>query len=86
MQRNVMKVRMLAAAGAVAIVIGSIAGLGNYSSVKFATAAATAQQPYATESVQLAIQPSRIDVVGTRLARTRTAAHVQEAAAPRPQS
>lgn len=85
MQRNVMKIRMLAAAGAVAIVAGAIVSLGSYSNAKFAIAAAAAQA-YAAESLQLAIQPSRVDVVGTRLARTRTAAHVQEASVPRPQS
>jgi hypothetical protein len=86
MQRNVMKIRMLAAAGAVAIVAGAILGLGGYSNGKFAIAAAAAQQPYAAESVQLAVQHSRIAVVGTRLARTRTAAHVNEQSIPRPQS
>ena len=85
MQRNVMKIRMLAAAGAVAIVAGAMLGFGSYSTAKFESAVA-AQQPYAVESVQLAIEPSRIDVVATRLPRTRTAVHVQEAPVPRPQS
>jgi len=86
MQRNVMKIRMLAAAAAVAIVSGAMLSLGSYSNAKFAIAAAAAQQPHAAEAVQLAIQPSRIDVVATRVARTRTAAQLQEAAVPRPQS
>ena len=86
MQRNVMKIRMLAAAGAVAIVAGAILSLGNYSNAKYGIAAAAAQHPYAAESVQLAIEPARIDVVATRLARTRTAVHVQEVSVPRPQS
>ena len=86
MQRNVMKIRMLAAAGAVAIVAVAMLGLANYSDAKFELAAAAIQQPYAAESVHLAIDPSRIDVVATRLPRTRTAVHVQEASAPRPQS
>jgi hypothetical protein len=86
MQRNVMKIRMLAAAGAVAIVAGVMLGFGSYSNAKFAVASAAAQPPYAAESVQVAIDPSRIDVVAIRLPRTRTAVHVQEASVPRPQS
>jgi hypothetical protein len=86
MKRNVMKIRVLAAAGAVAIVAGAMLGLGSYSNAKYGIAAAAAQHPYAAESVQLAIEPSRVDVVATRLARARTAVHVQETSVPRPQS
>jgi hypothetical protein len=83
MERNVMKIRMLAAAAAVAIVAGAILSLGSYSNAKFAIAA-TAAQPYAAE--QADFQPSRIDVVATRVARARTTAHVNEASVGRPQS
>ena len=86
MQRKVMKIRVLAAAGAVAIVAGAILSLGSYSNAKYEFAAAAAQRPYAAESVQLAIEPARIDVVATRLARTRTAVQVHEVSVPRPQS
>jgi hypothetical protein len=83
MERNVMKIRMLAAAAAAAIVAGAILSLGSYSNAKFAIAAAAAQA-YAAE--QADFQPSRIDVVATRVARARTAAHVNEASVGRPQS
>lgn len=86
MKRNLVIVRTLAAASAVAIVGGSILGFGSYSNAKFELAAASAAPTYSGDMVRVAIQPSRIDVTGTRLAPTRTAAHVDEAGAPRPQS
>lgn len=86
MQRNVIMIRMLAAAGAVAIVAGAMLALSGYSNAKYEIAAAAAQHPYAAESVQLAIEPARIDVVVSRLARTRAVVHVQEVSVPRPQS
>ncbi len=84
MQRNVRMIRILAAAGAVAIVGGAMLVLGSYSNAKFEIAYAGSQPPYATEPVQVAIEPSRIDVVTTRVARTE--AHVHEVAVRRPQS
>lgn len=86
MQRNAMKIRMLAAAGAVAIVAGTMLGLGGYSNAKFEIAAEAVHRPYAKESVQLAVEPLRIDVVVTRVAGTRTAAQLHESSAARPQS
>ena len=86
MQRNAMKIRMLAAAGAVAIVAGTMLGLGGYSNAKFEIAAEAIQRPYTADSVQLAVEPLRIDVVVTRVASTRTAAQVQGPSAVRPQS
>ena len=86
MKRNANMIRLLAALSAVAIVAGAMLTLGSYSDAKFELAAAAAQRPYAAESVQLAIEPSRVDVVATRLApRTRTAGRL-ESAAQRPQS
>ena len=86
MERNLVIVRSLAAAAAVAIVGGSIIGLGSYSNAKFELVAASAAPSYAQDMERIAIQPSRIDVVALRLAPTRTAAHVDEAQVPRPQS
>ena len=86
MKRNAMKIRMLAAAGAVAIVAGAMLGLASYSNAKYEIAAEAVHRPYASDSVQLAVEPARIDVVTTRVAGTRTAAQLQEASAIRPQS
>ena len=86
MQSNVMKIRMLAGAGAVAVVAGAMLTLGSYSNAKFEVAAAAARPQYTAEPLQLAIEPSRIHVVATRLAGTRTATQLIEASVPRPQS
>ena len=85
MKRNASMIRLLAASSAVAIVAGAMLTLGNYSDAKFELAAAAAQRPYAAESVWLAIEPSRVDVVATRVARTRTAGQLDPPAL-RPQS
>lgn len=71
------KTQILAAITAVGIVAGAIAGLGSYSNTKFAVVAAAAHQP-AAAIVQLAIEPSRIDVIATRGVRSRTVAQVTE--------
>lgn len=81
---NAMKIRMLAAAGAIAIVGFAIAGLGSYSNAKFETALAASQGRESAPLAQLTLEPSRVDVVVTRASRTRTAAST--AATPRPQS
>lgn len=86
MQRNLVIVRSLAAAAAVAVVGGSILGLGSYSNAKFDRVAASVAPLFAGDMQRIAIQPSRVDVIALRQAPTRTAAHVDEAQAPRPQS
>ena len=85
MKRNASMIRLLAALSAVAIVAGAMLTLASYSDAKFGLAAAAAQRPYAAESMQLAIEPSRVNVVATRVARTRTAGTLASPA-QRPQS
>ena len=84
MNAHATKIRMLSAAAAIAVVGLAIAGLGSYSNTKYETALAAAQGHPSTQLVQMTLEPSRVDVVATRAARTRTAATV--AAVPGPQS
>ena len=86
MQSNVFSIRVAALGIAFAIVAGTMLALGGYSDAKFAHGLAEAQPGAALESAAVAILPSRIDVVGTRNGRTRTAAHVDESGSPKPQS
>lgn len=86
MQRNDQVIRIAALGLAFAIVVGAMLALGDYSNAKFARALAEAKPGPAFESAAVAILPSRIDVVGKRHGRTRTAAHVDESSSPKPQS
>ena len=78
-------VRALAFAGAAAIVGGSIVGLDSYSNAKYQRVYAAATQGHPAAAVRVAIDPATVEVVASRLPRTRTAVHVDESA-PRPQS
>lgn len=83
MSRQILKIQVLAAVAAVAIVTGAIAGLSNYSNAKYEAALAEAQGPASAPFVQLALEPLRVEVVASRSPRTRTA---ETAVADRPQS
>ena len=72
-------------AGAIAVVAGSIYALDRSSDANYRQALAAAGQAEAQATMRVAIDQARIDVVGTRLSTTRTAAHVDEST-PRPQS
>ena len=85
MQTNAILLRTLGVVGAVAIVVTSIAGLGSYSNAKYERALVAAQLVQPDAGVRVAGEPMRVDVVGTRVQGTRTAAHVDESAA-RPQT
>ena len=83
MNANATKIRMLAAAAAIAIVGLTIAALGNYSDAKYQGAVVAANGYERGAHAQATLVPSRVDVVALRAPRTRTATL---AAAPRPQS
>jgi hypothetical protein len=85
MNLHAITLRTAGIAGAIAVVAGSIFALGSYSDAKYERALAAARQLEAQAPIRVAIEPARIEVVGTRHAPTRTAAHVDESA-PRPQS
>jgi hypothetical protein len=82
MNTRATKIRMFAAAAAIAIVGLAIAGLGSYSSAKYESALAAAQGTGSAPLAQMALEPSRVDVVGTRAATTRTAATASETRGP----
>ena len=82
MNTSATKIRMLAAAAAIAIVGLAIAGLGSYSSTKYESALAAAQGTASAPLSQMSLEPSRVDVVATRAARTRTATTASEARGP----
>ena len=73
MKANATKIRMLAAAAAIAIVGLAIAGLGGYSDAKYQDAVAVAQGDEQAPIVRMTLDVPRVDVVATRAARTRTA-------------
>ena len=83
MNGNYTRIRVLAAAGAIAIVTLAIAGFGGYSHARFESAFAAANGPQAAPPPQFTLELARVDVVAPRLARTRTTANT---AAVRPQS
>jgi len=84
MNAHAMKIRLLCAIGAIAIVGLAIAVLGGYSNAKYENALAAAHGPDTAPLLQLTLEPSRVDVVATRALRTRTAVTVSNV--PGPQS
>lgn len=59
---------------AAAFVAGAMLTLGSYSNAKFNDAASTVRAQYDSEATEVAIAPSRIEVVGKRATRTLGAA------------